>query len=444
MKITEVIKSANSNLLRNKGRSFLTILAIFIGTFTIIMTTGINTGVNDYIDRQMAAAGGENMLEISSAAMSEMMDGSMMVGSSSGPKKYDPNKNSVSTSGMTMTEGQLEEARKIKNIESINPFIMTKMSSMIPIGVSIEYVVGVNDEKYEFDVRSSIDGVNLDIREGAKLDNQTDEYQVAIGMDYVEALGYKNDKDAIGKELEFYIIDRGIPGELTPVKAKIVSVLNKSILTMSGGAINNALGEAMLTIAKQHLPENFRQMSIMATAQITPGISDTELDEVKDELKEIGLSGVTAEDEVGMIKSFFDAINIILMIFGVIALIAASIGIINTLYMAVQERTREIGLMKAMGLGKGKIRTMFSLEAVALGFWGAVLGVVVAYIAKEMANGLAAQTFLKDLPGFTLIAFNPLNLVYIVLAIMAIAFLAGTLPARKASKLDPIESLRYE
>jgi putative ABC transport system permease protein len=145
-----------------------------------------------------------------------------------------------------------------------------------------------------------------------------------------------------------------------------------------------------------------------------------------------------------MIKSFFDAIILVFTIFGGIALLAASIGIINTLFMAVQERTREIGLMKAMGLGKGKIFLMFSIEAISLGFWGSAIGVGVAYLAKAIINPIAADTFLKDLPGFHLMEFDILTLAWLILLVMAIAFLAGSLPARRAAKKDPIEALRYE
>ena len=87
---------------------------------------------------------------------------------------------------------------------------------------------------------------------------------------------------------------------------------------------------------------------------------------------------------------------------------------------------------------------MFSLEAIALGFWGGVIGLIMAFIAKAIVNPLAADTFLAGLPGFTLVEFNPLYLVLIIVIVMTIAFLAGTLPASRAANKDPIESLRYE
>ena len=93
MKFWDVIKIANANLLRNKGRSFLTILAIFIGSFTIIMTTGVNNGVNTYIDKQMNSAGGEGYLEI----MRESSATSGLGGLSSDVQEYSTEDNSTAS-----------------------------------------------------------------------------------------------------------------------------------------------------------------------------------------------------------------------------------------------------------------------------------------------------------------------------------------------------------
>jgi len=110
----------------------------------------------------------------------------------------------------------------------------------------------------------------------------------------------------------------------------------------------------------------------------------------------------------------------------------------------VQERTREIGLMKAMGMGSGKVFGLFSLEAVFIGFLGSAIGVGIGMIVGTGISSLLSGAILADLPGLTLIAFDPLSISVIILVVMAIAFLAGTLPAARAAKADPVESLRYE
>ena len=158
------------------------------------------------------------------------------------------------------------------------------------------------------------------------------------------------------------------------------------------------------------------------------------------------LMAMSVEDEVGSIKQFFDAILAILNVFGGIALIAAAIGIINTLLMSVQERTREIGLMKALGMSKAKIFLSFTCEAVALGFWGSMFGMIVSMILGYAGNALvhAEGMFLESLPTFNLVKFTPDVIVPIIILVMAISFVAGTAPALKAARKNPIDALRYE
>lgn len=79
-----------------------------------------------------------------------------------------------------------------------------------------------------------------------------------------------------------------------------------------------------------------------------------------------------------------------------------------------------------------------------LGFWGSAFGIIVSMIVGNIANKVAVETFLKDFPTFQLTIFEPWTMISIALTIMFIAFLAGTLPARRASKKNPIDALRYE
>jgi putative ABC transport system permease protein len=172
--------------------------------------------------------------------------------------------------------------------------------------------------------------------------------------------------------------------------------------------------------------------------------TDDEISALKDRLTDAGYTGSTVADQLGMFKTVIDGIVLVLNAFAIIALLAASFGIVNTLYMSVQERTREIGLMKAMGMGNGRVFSLFSLEAAFIGFLGSAIGVVIAMLVGSGVSSALSGSLLADLPGLTLIAFDPVSIAAIIVVVMAIAFLAGTLPAARAARADPVDSLRYE
>jgi putative ABC transport system permease protein len=430
MKFWDIVRGANSNLLRNKGRSFLTILAIFIGSFTIIMTTGVNNGVNTYIDKQMNSAGGEGYLEIMRASTTT----SGLSGMSNEVQEYSAEDESMAS--LIITSKDIDKIRAVDGVES------AKMWAML----QADYVTSPNtDKKFTIEVATlPSDTINLDMAAGRAVDIDSATPEIVIADKYVKPLGFSSNEDAVGKKVKIAVTNQ-ISGEMSEVELTISGVTNPSVIGMGRSWVNDRGSHALSDRVLAGMPAEYRNQSYFAMAQLKDDwLSDEKTQQVKDDLKDMGFTAMTVEDQVGIVKTFFDAVTMILTIFGVIALLAASIGIINTLFMAVQERTREIGLMKAMGLGRGKIFTMFSWEAVMLGFWGAALGVGLAYLIKVIINPIAAETFLSGLPGFTLIEFNPVTLTVIVAIVMTIGFLAGTLPARRASKKDPIEALRYE
>jgi putative ABC transport system permease protein len=100
--------------------------------------------------------------------------------------------------------------------------------------------------------------------------------------------------------------------------------------------------------------------------------------------------------------------------------------------------------MKAMGMGGGRIYALFSLEAIFIGFLGSAIGALVAIVLGSVASRILSRRLLADLPGLHLLQFAPASIATIILVVMGIAFLAGTLPARRASRQNPIDALRYE
>ena len=433
MKALDIIRDANANLLRNKMRSFLTILAIFIGSFVIILSSGINAGVNDFVDKQMSTVGGDGYLEIMNAAASEQV---MQMFSQEINEYQEPNKDE--NTDFFITDKQLEEARKIDGVKSIDAFKST----------TVEYVrLKGGDKRYKFNLNLVPRGnLDMDLSAGRKADPEVEDYEVIIPQNLANAFGYDNPADAID-----HFIEIGVPSTIacyaaveradciTIVEAKIVGIQAPGIMSMAGSRANLSLWNRINEINNENMPEE-NNRATGATADVDP----EKVDEIKGKLKDLGLTAMSVEDEVGQIKTFFDAVLAILTIFGGIALLAAAIGIINTLLMSVQERTREIGLDKALGMSNFRVFMNFALEAIMLGFWGSVFGIAVSVGIGQAINVITHNGILKDLPTFTLVIFTPENLITITLIIMLIALIAGVLPARKASKKDPIDALRYE
>lgn len=433
MNLIDIISTANHNLFRNKTRTFLTILAIFIGSFTIILSNALNSGVNDFIDKQVESIGGDGYIEISPKAVYDQL--ASLTSSQIG--EYNEDSKSVETS--TFDEATLAKLRAVDGVESIMPYNM----------LSVDYVTSdKTDKNYKTNLTILPDNtVNIDMAAGRKPDANSSEYEVIISEDYAKKLGFEQLEDAVGQTIKF-----AIPNTLkcmtvekrsdcqTLIGVKISGVAADGV--MSFGTINRAnpaAYNAMVNVQLAGLPES-QKTAYMATGHVDP----SKIDSIREAFAKEGFTILTIDDEVGMIRTFFDVILVVFNIFGGIALLAAAIGIINTLFMSVQERTREIGLMKAMGMGSGKIFLEFSCEAILLGFWGSVVGILVSMWIGYSANSLAHATFLSAFPTFELVVFHPLNMLIISLVIMAIAFIAGTAPAYRASRQNPIDALRYE
>jgi len=171
----------------------------------------------------------------------------------------------------------------------------------------------------------------------------------------------------------------------------------------------------------------------------------THVPTVEDAIKKMGFNTFSIVDATKDLRRFFAVLDLFLGIFGSLALAVASIGIINTLVMAILERRREIGIMKAIGASDADVKGLFFAEAGTMGIFGGALGVALGWTIGRVIN-LGTNVYLKrqHFPPEQ-IWFVPWWLVAgaIVFSIV-VSLLSGLYPASRAARLDPVQALRYE
>ena len=173
--------------------------------------------------------------------------------------------------------------------------------------------------------------------------------------------------------------------------------------------------------------------------------STSSVDGIEESIKKMGFGAFSLLDASKSLKIFFGVFDLILGLFASLALAVATLGIVNTLVMAILERRREIGVLKALGASDGDVKTLFFFEAGVMGFLGGIGGVIFGWLIGRALN-LATNIYLKrrDLPSIE-ISSVPVWLVFIAIVFAVIISLAaGLYPASRASKLNPVEALRYE
>jgi putative ABC transport system permease protein len=168
--------------------------------------------------------------------------------------------------------------------------------------------------------------------------------------------------------------------------------------------------------------------------------------DIAKQIRDLGFDATTIDQILDIFKTVTGTIQIVFSMFGIIALVVASIGIINTMIMSVYERTREIGVMKAIGASKATIRSLFLTEAAFIGFLGGFLGLIASLaLMAGIEYVLVQYVFPAQNLEINNVFTTPLWLmVGPVLFSTFIGMLAGVYPAFRASNLKPVDALRYE
>ncbi len=167
--------------------------------------------------------------------------------------------------------------------------------------------------------------------------------------------------------------------------------------------------------------------------------------QVQDAIKQMGFRTFSVLDAAKSLRRFFTVLDLFLGIFGSLALAVATLAIINTLVMAVLERRREIGVMKAIGASDGDVKRLFFAEAGAMGFFGGVLGIALGYgIGNAINIGTGIYLHNHQLPAEAVWIMPPWLIGAAIAFSIVVSLLAGLYPASRAARLDPVQTLKYE
>lgn len=183
---------------------------------------------------------------------------------------------------------------------------------------------------------------------------------------------------------------------------------------------------------------NYSQVKLVVKNQ-------AELAKTRRQVEAMGYMTKSVADTVEQINSLFSTFRTILMILGMIALSVAALGMFNTLTVSLLERTREVGLMKAMGMKSSEVRELFLTESMIMGFFGGVLGIFLGVLLGKLAGlGLSLFAIFKGV-GFVDISYIPLSFVLVIVFLSLLVGVAtGIYPAKRATKISALNALRYE
>jgi len=198
-------------------------------------------------------------------------------------------------------------------------------------------------------------------------------------------------------------------------------------------------------------PADLREISHAATDQpvyssISVRVSSPKhVQPVEDTVKKMGFNTFSILDATRSLRQFFEVLDLFLGIFGSLALAVASIGIVNTLVMAILERRREIGIMKAIGASDSDVKNLFFAEAGAMGIMGGIVGVALGWAIGHVIN-LGTNIYLKrqSLPPEHFWAVPWWLVAFAIGFAILVSLVSGLYPAARAARLDPVQALRYE
>lgn len=464
MNALDLISRAGRSLRSAKVRTVLTSMAIAVGAFTLTATLAAGNGIRAYTDRLIA-----NNFDPAELIVGRDAEIENNGAPNSSPKEYDETVANLSIGGdgsslqiKQITNKDIEALKKYNFVEQVRPNYQ----------VSVRYITSEKSTKrFTLTVQSYNPGQKPELEAG-KISSSGDieDGTVLLPVDYVKLLGFKSPNDAIGKKVSIaaaqpftesavqqYLANLqsggGLPGAegSAPQLEEQLTTYKVAAVTKKGAASLSFAGLPVMLSSKDtgalydfttKDTQNYGKY-VYAYARVKNGADEQAALDAKNELKKDGYFVQTSQDIQKTITQFVDILQILVGVFGVITVIASVFGIINTMYISVLERTREIGLMKALGMRGRDVAWLFRIEAAWIGFLGGVIGSLIAWTIGTAINPWLTKTLGLG-EGNSILIFDFAQIAALIATLILVAIIAGWLPARKAARLDPIEALRTE
>ncbi len=191
---------------------------------------------------------------------------------------------------------------------------------------------------------------------------------------------------------------------------------------------------------------DLRSLGISTYSQLKiVSASQKDLPQVRKQIEGLGYSTHSVADTVAQINSIFGTARLLLALLGMVALSIASLGMFNTLTVSLLERTREVGLMKAMGMKSSEVRELFLTESMIMGIFGGLFGLLTGYLMGKGLGVILSVFSVSKGAGFLDISYIPGFFITIIIVLsLIVGIITGLYPARRATKISALNALRYE
>ncbi|MGA7626577.1 MAG: FtsX-like permease family protein [Candidatus Acidiferrales bacterium] len=471
MKLRDLSELAARNLREAILRNSLTTLGIAVGVASLVAMLSLGVGLQEMASTRLAKTGLFDAIIVMSQANQRAFGGPRRTANSAGPSRR-------------LDEGARRQLTQIKNVVEVYPEVRFPTEIQLDGKPYATTVAGIPNS-------AAADGAF----EGMKgsFFSRPDADEAILQMELAKDLS-KTPDALIGKEITLRYAERqslpgdgmpagqsGIPNafaaprKATPGKAPLGSDAAQSVAGFSmiprelklriigivetePAAGFGGMGRGRLLIPLQ-IAQELRIAQPTDLREILRGGSDKPsyesltvrvtspkvVETVEDEIKQMGFGTFSILDATKNLQLFFTVFDGLLGIFGSLALTVASLGIINTLVMAILERRREIGILKALGAADRDVRRLFFAEAGAMGLCGGIFGVLLGWlIGRAVTFGTNTYLARQQLPPIDLSSV-PLWMIGAAIAFsFVVSLAAGIYPAARAAKLNPVEALRYE